>query len=427
MKTLLWPAGLALGLACLAAAPARAANDEQIKNAILKARAYLQASFRSGSGTGGGQHGGAFGEGPAALAGIAMLESGVSPDDPTILSIARVVREAAVSQASTYQLALDIILLDKLGEPADEPLIQSMGVRLLLGQNRNGAWTYTCPGPDDAEANRLKTVVLTAGKAKPKKDLPEPPTDIQNRPKLSPEAEDLLRRGRSNPSSNPNTAAGIEDHSNTQFAVLGLWSARRHGVPAENALALTEQHFRTCMQPEGGWGYTKDSGANTPMTCAALLALATGLGSKSEERVLRGGGGGRNPGGSDKPGDAPKPAVPQAVNPLKDPQIATGINYIGNMIAKDIAGAGQPVPQHFSPAMTAEFLGQIHFDYYTMWSIERVGMILVCRKWASMTGMPGDRTISLETRKKKGNGMEQNTAPMWIPVSRLCSCAGPIW
>src|SRR5207302_4089676 len=48
---------------------------------------------------------------------------------------------------------------------------------------------------------------------------------------------------------------GGGDNSNTQFAILGLWAARRHGVPVEKALARADSRFRTSQNGDGGWGY----------------------------------------------------------------------------------------------------------------------------------------------------------------------------
>src|SRR5205823_1652974 len=37
---------------------------------------------------------------------------------------------------------------------------------------------------------------------------------------------------------------GSGDHSNTQFALLALWAARRHDVPCEYSLLLSYQRFK---------------------------------------------------------------------------------------------------------------------------------------------------------------------------------------
>ena len=45
------------------------------------------------------------------------------------------------------------------------------------------------------------------------------------------------------------------DNSCTQFAVLGLWTARRHDVPLERVLAFVDKRFRLSQAGDGGWGY----------------------------------------------------------------------------------------------------------------------------------------------------------------------------
>ena len=47
----------------------------------------------------------------------------------------------------------------------------------------------------------------------------------------------------------PTWAQG-DDNSNSQFAMLALWAARRHDVPVEHALLLAEQRYRTSQHKE---------------------------------------------------------------------------------------------------------------------------------------------------------------------------------
>ena len=75
---------------------------------------------------------------------MALLETGAPADDPAVKKITDAVRDASYSEVRTYQLTLFILYLDRLGDPADRPLIQMLGVRLAAGQNNNGGWTYTC-------------------------------------------------------------------------------------------------------------------------------------------------------------------------------------------------------------------------------------------------------------------------------------------
>ncbi len=73
---------------------------------------------------------------------------------------------------------------------------------------------------------------------------------------------------------------GTTDNSNTHFATVGLWAARRHEVPTERSFALLNRRFRTSQAADGSWGYTYSSegksGGSSALTCVALLGLAIG-------------------------------------------------------------------------------------------------------------------------------------------------------
>ena len=72
----------------------------------------------------------------------------------------------------------------------------------------------------------------------------------------------------------------VSDNSNTQFALLALWAARRHGVPVDRALALVVQRFYREQHQDGGWSYSHSSNkredSSDTMTCAGLLGLVVG-------------------------------------------------------------------------------------------------------------------------------------------------------
>src|SRR5262249_44964189 len=112
--------------------------------------------------------------GPTALAGLTLLECGVSLDDRAIQTAADVVRKGSVDMTHTYSLALSILFLDRLGEPEDVSLIQSMAIRLLAGQNPKGGWSYSCPAIGREEKRRLTT---NLGFRKDKNDLSQRKTN----------------------------------------------------------------------------------------------------------------------------------------------------------------------------------------------------------------------------------------------------------
>ena len=93
---------------------------------------------------------------------------------------------------------------------------------------------------------------------------------------LPPEIQEQLQNlGRGNPGPTVQNSGG-GDNSNTQFATLGLWVARRHGLPVEACLGGVERHFRTSQNRDGGWGYSGIGGndSTATMTGAGVLCLA---------------------------------------------------------------------------------------------------------------------------------------------------------
>jgi hypothetical protein len=84
--------------------------------------------------------------GYAVLPGLTLLECGVPPDDPVIQRVARLVRKEGRNVDATYELALSILFLDRLGDGAkDKALIQHLALRLVAGQSPTGGWGYRCP------------------------------------------------------------------------------------------------------------------------------------------------------------------------------------------------------------------------------------------------------------------------------------------
>src|ERR1019366_1479439 len=103
-------------------------DQEKINAAIAKGVAFLKSSQR---GTGSWSVDGSYNVGYASLGGLTLLECKVPPADAAVQRTAFFVRSRAAQIDMTYELALAILFLDRLGEARDRPLIQGMALRLL--------------------------------------------------------------------------------------------------------------------------------------------------------------------------------------------------------------------------------------------------------------------------------------------------------
>ena len=106
-----------------------------------------------------------------------------------------------------------------------------------------------------------------------------------------------LERSQIGPSANPTLAryqgswsyrGGLQggDHSNTQYALLGLNTATEAGVPVPDEVwQAARLHWESCQNPDGGWSYQPGRGASTAsMTCAGISSLII-----TGQRTRRGG------------------------------------------------------------------------------------------------------------------------------------------
>ena len=195
-------------LALAVASSAPAATPKEIDAAIKKGTDLLKARYKGAAGAGGGD--GNYGIGPTCLAGLALLEAGTPANDESIKVITEAVRTGSYSQHSTYQTSLCLMYLDRLGDPADVPRIQMLAVRLLVGQNAQGGWSYeTCAAVPPAHDQFLRAI------------KPDQPAG-----KMHPDIEkygQTLAAGR--------TQTVGDDNSNTQFAVIAVWLARNTAFP----------------------------------------------------------------------------------------------------------------------------------------------------------------------------------------------------
>ena len=435
-------------LLALGASVYGAEDPDKVKQSIERAVAYLKQNATKSEGVGFGALGapeapppgggqaqstGGFQEGPAVLAGIALLEAGVPASDPVIQSIAKIAREAGIAQTGTYQLALDILLLDKLGEKIDTVLIQSMGVRLMAGQYTGagwnaGGWTYGVPGPDEQELNRLRRA-LSGAILKGTTQIVG--SDINGRPPLDKDVEEMMKQKRFDRNGRVN--GQTTDNSNTQFAFLALWAARRHGVPVDDALRRAELRFRSTFN-RGGWSYQQFNPPTPSMTCVGLLGLAVASGMRGEKRmkgVSIDSDGRLNLPRSEK--------LKPTGKPLEDPLVRAGLQYLGNVLAANRGAApkknNNPNPGVAGPAPGAPRLpvgnsggtaggiaappglptgagggappgGQmsdIRQDLYFMWCIERVSMVFQLEKIGNINWHEWGSSYLLASQNEDGS------------------------
>jgi hypothetical protein len=194
----------------------------------------------------------------AALPPLTLLECGAPATDAAVQKAARFVRKHAPTLNRTYEIALAILFLDRLGEPEDRPLIRSLALRLVAGQNELGGWTYHCPVLQSAHEKKLLQFLRQHKPAKEQKKATA----------TTPPEKGAKAKSRNE-----------GDNSNTQFAILALWVAQRHDLPLGYTLERIEQRFRASQRPNGGWLYNlvhREKGPYGSMTCVGLLGLAVG-------------------------------------------------------------------------------------------------------------------------------------------------------
>jgi hypothetical protein len=366
-----------------------APEEAQIQKCIKKGAKYLQVVHKPKLGYSGGSNG----LGSACLAGMALLEAGIPADDSSVKNIVKFVRENAFAPTPLYEVyetSLMIMFLDRLGDRADQGLIQYLGIRLMAGQGASGGWSYTCGVTLTAqEEARLKAALrkdsrLVSGAPKtdaelkydPKKEQPAEPKKeakakpkADDRPALHPEVAKLGKLLNQNGPNRDLLGGGLGgDNSNTQFAALGLWCARKHGVPCDRALELVGKRFRSSQNADGGWGYASGadsesggelgSNSTASMTCAGLVGLAVAAG--ASEHVLR---------------NKPDAAAPKkAVDLTQDAVIKRGLKCLGEFIGQ-AKGGREPVRGPRGKGRGRFGMGSLQNNMYSLWSLERVGVI----------------------------------------------------
>ncbi|GIX04851.1 MAG: hypothetical protein KatS3mg114_0720 [Planctomycetaceae bacterium] len=268
---------LCVWLTCIIPVGLWAATDEQIEAARHKGIEFLKSQqLREGN-----WEYPNYTTGITALCTLALVENGLALNDPVVDKGYRYIKKQAAEVKNTYEIALSILLLARLGDRQDRTLIRNLGARLLAGQNKGGGWSYNCP------------VVDLASLGDPKR---------------------VARRD------------GLGDNSCTQFAVLGLWVASRYGLPIDAAMVDVAQRFIEGQLEDGGWSYqpphmpnpSNESHVKTrnTMTCAGLFCLTVARAAKIRQQL-------REQGGAVRDRSSEKQTL------LADPTYAKGFERVG--------------------------------------------------------------------------------------------------
>jgi hypothetical protein len=250
-------------------------RQEEINRAVDAGLALLKRSQQQD-----GSFAHQYALGMTSLCGWSMLEGGVSHKDPAMTKLVAWVRDNCLKSDFTYSISVAIIFLDRYGDPGDAPLIEALACQLLRQGWGTGAWRYACPEIPEEERKIFSDL---AKKARDDGPGPQEPKDVKDMPKrrFSADGVRLLKKLEL---MNP-----LADPSATQFAMMALWVARRHGVPVDDTLRLVPLVFRKTQRPDGGWAYRFEdpNEKSTPaMTCAGLLAYALGHAVNKEKRDI---------------------------------------------------------------------------------------------------------------------------------------------
>jgi uncharacterized protein (TIGR03067 family) len=342
-------------LLALTSSPVQAQGQEEIRKAIARGTAHLENVLASPKHPGDGQ---------IALAALTLLECKVEPSEKVIQNAAWTLRRSSIRLTHTYTIALIIMFLDRLGEEDDDFIIEALTIRLLAGQNAGGGWSYHCAPSEAATATRLADWLERRQKQS------EAPLARNMAPSSAGEILEQVERMRAGMKdlSNPG------DNSNTQFATIALWIARRHSLPVEGALRAVERRFRSTQHVDGGWGYKPvEPAATASMTCAALLGLAVGHGMTKTAGLHT---------SPDKRPRLPGNQTYRADNdPLGDPAIYHGLQYLGRWMdsplgpfrTNPILGLGETAQPAYSSGAPASVPRRLNLsECYAIWSLERV-------------------------------------------------------
>jgi hypothetical protein len=343
-----------------------AAEKAKVKEMTKKGVEFLKNAQVKANGNWGDIPGLGYGVGCTAMAALTLLECGVKPSDPSIRHATYYLRNVAPGLTKTYELSLAVLYFNKLNDPLDKELVQMLALRLVAGQHPSGGWGYNCGALSAQEHYELLKVLRELQgmsrerllKTRPQV-LAALPQSMRNVPVLL-DLAGMMREKDAKPrdffQGKGDVATEPTDNSNTQFALLALWAARKHDLPLRPTLELVARRFRDGQNVKGNWIYNKVSDKepadfvaeaakrpNMPaptMTCAGLLGMALGYGLKEEK-------GDRQP-------------------PSSDEHIQKALNLVGKYIKQ---------VRTISAANKKKGDPDVALEMYFLWSVERVGVL----------------------------------------------------
>lgn len=230
--------------------------------------------------------------GYTALSLLTLLKAGFDPARDEVQKAASFIAAAELSR--TYDVALTALALDELDRRKYRPIIENCVRFLQEKQLNNGMWDYRKPPAGGGGG-------------------------------IGPVAGQSATDG---------------DHSNTQFALLGLMAAQKAGIfiPA-NVLDRARRHWNDSQNAaDGGWGYgssrgqSQSYGSMTAAGVASLFLLGNDLYSQTEKCGIY----------------------------VENERISRGLDWLA---------------RHWSVSMNPAAKGGLAEPYYWLYAIERVGVL----------------------------------------------------
>jgi hypothetical protein len=304
------------------------------------------------------------GLGMAALSGLTMLECGVPTGDEDVQALAKVIRDNMSQLTSTYTAAPAILFLDRLHKDKSAPdddkkRIQTLALRLIAAQKSDSAlWSYVAP-----------PLGKTAG-------------EVKNR------QFELITKLRADVYVPAGVTEKVGDLSNTQFAALALWAARRHGVPVDPALRAAARTMRSGQNKAAGtWVYHLTEGAHPDSaTCVGLILLALGRAVADDK-------------------NADKTPI------VDDPAVASGLKHLGKIVGKDAKerkAIGKAKAKAKGKVMEKPLGAKSGGDLYFLWALERTALILNIETIAGVNWHAWGSEIILENQKPGGDWQDKH-------------------